>query len=125
MSRYLNKNVRIHGIILQAGVYNLSNMSKFRPLLYNHWIKDYKLCDSSIANRDSRIKDKSISNYINKYNVNLYIFHGTKDMKANIEDMHKFMSRLNCNYNIAGLRLGKHALDKYQKIIYETIKHLL
>lgn len=124
-TKYMESIPKIKAIVLQAGVYNLQHMKKFRPLLYNHWISDYKLSAAELSKRDNMINLNNISKIITKHKIKLMVCHGTEDSKADIMSMFDFVKSLNCTYDVCVFKDGTHALDKYQTQIYNKIVDIL
>jgi len=109
------------GLILLSGVYNLESMRTFRPYLYKHWQKDYKLTSDDIKQRDSKIIISKIIKNIPK----IIIFHGNEDTKASITEMLNFTNLLLknkfTNFDCHILHNGNHALIGHDYDIYYNI----
>lgn len=118
-SRYTKYIRLIDTIVLKAGVYNLVSMKKFRPYLYGHWIEDYNLSMKDIKKRDEFIRPSKLKK------IPLFIFHGTKDIRAPIDEMYLFISQLENNYSLQVFNQGNHGLSKFQNEMYNTLNNIL
>lgn len=109
------------GLILCSGVYNLSNMRKFRPYLYQHWQEDYKLSNKDLLERDNKINISKIKKNVKK----IVILHGNDDIKASIGDMQTFITSLIANkftnFDCHILHNGNHSLSGFEYQIYTNI----
>lgn len=118
ISRYSIYLRHVDAIIFKAGVYKLTSMEKFRPLLYHHWRTDYKFSVKQIKKRDELI------NPIKLKKVPLFMFHGSEDTKAPIDEMYKFVTHIGHNYSLRVFNGGDHGLFNFQNEIYESTKDI-